>query len=259
MGVSSVLSNSNIPIKQECDSELSPFADVPLKKERESSPLLAIGKQPLSVNTRVHMEDGHEVTEIFDSDEEPDYSQGVTANEEMIPMTWQDDDDTTVFNDTDDNYFRSDDQDSDSDSKSEISIESLHAVNSSDYEAIGDTEISNTVWLDVDVTSTVEYDKTQITRQCAVDAVEYVSGLPSYWPIPQDRRAYMLDLSNPKFKIKDTTGKLKTVDFLIKNQVSGTPVGCFCTYYINFENRIRILGPAALAGVTKTQSHFCGS
>jgi len=226
MGVSSVLADSNIPIKQECDSELSPFADVLIKKERESSPLLAIGKQPHSVNTRVHMEDGHEVTEIFDSDEEPDYSplsQGVTANEEMIPMFsgWQDDDDTTVFNDTDDNYFRSD-QDSDSDSKSDISIESLHVVNSSDYEAIGDAEISNTVWLDVDVTSTVEYDKTQITRQCVVDAVEYVSGLPSYWPIPQDRRAYMLDLSNPTFKVKDKTGKLKTVDFLIKNQVSGT-------------------------------------
>src|SRR5260221_2350933 len=147
MGVSSVLSNSNIPIKQECDSELSPFADVPLKKERESSPLLAIGKQPLSVNTRVHMEDGHEVTEIFDSDEEPDYSQGVTANEEMIPMTWQDDDDTTVFNDTDDNYFRSDDQDSDSAYQSATSIDSLHAAHSSDYDALGHTAISTTAYL----------------------------------------------------------------------------------------------------------------
>jgi hypothetical protein len=142
------------------------------------------------------------------------------ARELLMFLGWQDDDDTTIFNDTDDNYFRSD-QDSDSDSKSDISIESLHAVNSSDYKAIGDAKISNTVWLDIDVTSTVEYDKTQITCQCTVDAVEYVSGLPSYWPIPQDRRAYMLDLSNPKFKIKDKTGKLKTVDFLIKNQVSG--------------------------------------
>lgn len=142
-----------------------------------------------------------------------------------------------------------------SDSESDISIESLHEINSSDYEAIGDAEKSDTVWLDDDVTSTLEYGKTQITRQCTVDAVEYVSGLPSYWPIPRDKRAYIINLSDPKFEIKDDNGKLKTIDYLIKNQVSCEIVP-FTILFISNLNRIRILGPAAPEVVTKTPSHF---
>ena len=75
-------------------------------------------------------------------------------------------------------------------------------------------------WLNDNISSTVKEGPIKIMRQCTVDAVEYISELPSYWPVPRNPRAYVLDLSDPKFDIYDKSGRLMTVDALIKNAVS---------------------------------------
>jgi len=73
-------------------------------------------------------------------------------------------------------------------------------------------------WLDDSILSTVKQGP-MITRQCKVDTVEYLSDLPSYWPVPRNKRAYVVDLSDPKFNVYDKNGKLMMVDALIKNAV----------------------------------------
>ena len=76
------------------------------------------------------------------------------------------------------------------------------------------------IWLDSDIESTVKTGHFQLTRQRYVDVLEFLTDLPSYWPIPRDRRAYIIDLSDPKYDITDKNGKLLTVNALIKNAVS---------------------------------------
>ena len=75
-------------------------------------------------------------------------------------------------------------------------------------------------WLDDNISSTVKQGPIKITRQCTADATEYISELPSYWPVPPNPRAYVVDLSDPKFDVYDKNGRLMTVDALIKNAVS---------------------------------------
>jgi len=53
-----------------------------------------------------------------------------------------------------------------------------------------------------------------------VERVEYLNDLPSYWPIPEVYVAYVLDLSDPKFNIKDKDGNLIPVDALISDKAS---------------------------------------
>jgi len=72
-----------------------------------------------------------------------------------------------------------------------------------------------------------------------VDAVEYISDLPSYWPVPRNtKRAYVVDLSDPKYNVYDKNGRLMTVDALIKNAVSRgayflySPCGFNSLYYL---------------------------
>ena len=106
---------------------------------------------------------------------------------------------------------------------SEAEALSIPEVNSSDY-GISDDEmegvVSGTVWLDSEISSTVKFGPTRITRQCIVEALESIdSGMPAYWPVPQDKRAYLLDLSDPKHEVYDKNGKLLPVDALIKNNV----------------------------------------
>ncbi len=77
------------------------------------------------------------------------------------------------------------------------------------------------MWLDHNVTSKVKLCSQQVNRQLRVDAVEYLDALPSYWPIPRDRRAYILDLNDEKHDeiFCGDDGKTISVDFLIKNAV----------------------------------------
>ena len=53
-----------------------------------------------------------------------------------------------------------------------------------------------------------------------MERVEYLKDIPSYWPIPEDLVAYVLDLSDPKFEVKNKDGELLPVDALICDKAS---------------------------------------
>jgi hypothetical protein len=191
-----------------------PNASVAIK-ERALSPDLVIKQEPGIVTTnatnseslfRNLTENISEVIELLDSDHE---MEPVDASEDKgmssdtmvgdfdIEMDSDDDEDPHLFHDQEKSNSSASDSDDDSDFDQPIS--------------------SN--WLDDSISSTVKQGPIKITRQCKVDAVEYLSDLPSYWPVPRNKRAYVVDLSDPKFNVYDKNGKLMTVDALIKNAV----------------------------------------
>jgi hypothetical protein len=191
-----------------------PNASVAIK-EHALSPDLVIKQEPGIVTTnatnseslfRNLTENIPEVIELLDSDHE---MEPVDASEDKgmssdtmvgdfdIEMDSDDDEDPHLFHDQEKSNSSASDSDDDSDFDQPIS--------------------SN--WLDDSISSTVKQGPIKITRQCKVDAVEYLSDLPSYWPVPRNKRAYVVDLSDPKFNVYDKNGKLMTVDALIKNAV----------------------------------------
>jgi len=218
-----------------------------VKKERDASPELSIKQEPgdnlssstglfgTHARTRTLYENGTDVIEILDtSDEEDsdamDTSEGTRklpeANDGMSSDTLFDGGAASSFDDSDD-----------SDSNSEMTS-GIEEINSSDY-AFSDDEAeaadSHTVWLDPTISSTVQYGKFCITRQYTATAFETVTGLPSYWPVPRDKRAFLLDLSDPKYDVYDKNGKLMAVDAIIKNNVRIFTSICYsgCWYSFN--------------------------
>ena len=158
---------------------------------------------------------GHEIIELLDSDDEMVFqvANRDTSDSEDKGMS----SDTMVASGDFDIKMDSDDDDEEPNlfqdrEKSETSSES-----EGDYDA--DSEASSN-WLDDSISSTVKVGPIKITRQCTVDAVEYISDLPSYWPVPRNPRAYVVDLSDPKFDVYDKNGNIMTVDALVKNAVS---------------------------------------
>ena len=53
---------------------------------------------------------------------------------------------------------------------------------------------SGTIWTDSDVTSLAVEGVFQVTKELQVDRVEYLSDIPSVWPIPKLPTAFILDL-----------------------------------------------------------------
>jgi hypothetical protein len=135
--------------------------------------------------------------EPVDASEDKGMSSDTMVGDFDIEMDSDDDEDPHLFHDQEKSNSSASDSDDDSDFDQPIS--------------------SN--WLDDFISSTVKQGPIKITRQCKVDAVEYLSDLPSYWPVPRNKRAYVVDLSDPKFNVYDKNGKLMTVDALIKNAV----------------------------------------
>ncbi|KDR65997.1 hypothetical protein GALMADRAFT_131200 [Galerina marginata CBS 339.88] len=86
--------------------------------------------------------------------------------------------------------------------------------------AMADQPSDATVWLDSDVTSTVSFRPRQLNRERSVDEVETVIGLPSYYPVPRTKRAYILDLSDNKYQLNDDSNdhKLIPLDALVKDK-----------------------------------------
>jgi len=171
-----------------------------VKKERNASPELSIKQEPgdnFSSNTGLFgtqarkqtlYENGMDVIEILDSSDEEDSDEMDTfesamklpeANNGMSSNTLFDSSATSNFHDTDDSG-------SGSDSDSEMTSD-VDEINSSDYGFSDDeagASISHTVWLDPTVSSTIKFGKFVITRQYTATALETVTGLPSYWPVP---------------------------------------------------------------------------
>ena len=58
---------------------------------------------------------------------------------------------------------------------------------SSDSDSDTDCDEASSNWLNDNISSIVKQGPIKIMRQCTVDAVEYISDLPSYWPVPQNK------------------------------------------------------------------------
>ncbi|RDB30944.1 hypothetical protein Hypma_004875 [Hypsizygus marmoreus] len=81
-------------------------------------------------------------------------------------------------------------------------------------------KLSLTDWQNTRITSRVILGKTNVTSGVTVERVEYVSELPSLWPIPRVPTAFVVDLRDSKFELFDNKANLLTPDALIKNKVS---------------------------------------
>ncbi len=199
-----------------------------IKAERFPSPVLDVKKEAtaveISLNSayRTLIEDNREVLEIISSDEETDQQpqyehipsklmtveQAVTQLSEDLGLSDVEDSDSEMH-ERDPHSFLNDYEPSlgsDSDTRPDSDDEHEAALPS--------------IWLDSDIESTIKTGHFRLTRQRHVDVLEFLTDLPSYWPIPKDSRAYIIDLSNPKYDITDKNGKLLTIDALIKNAVS---------------------------------------
>ncbi|KAJ6580328.1 hypothetical protein B0H10DRAFT_2443268 [Mycena sp. CBHHK59/15] len=76
---------------------------------------------------------------------------------------------------------------------------------------------SDTIWQD-EITSFVSTGNFRITSKVKVQQIEYLSNLPSIWPIHRIPTAFVVSLEDPKYDITDQkTEMLHTVDFLIRN------------------------------------------
>jgi hypothetical protein len=186
----------------------------PIKKEpQDTSNTL----QHAPVRTRQIQEGGKEVFIILDSDSEAE-------DVALLPR----DGDDWMSSDTavgDIGSFDSEDDDSASDCAVEVDS-NIDPVNSldSDIDPMSDMEVelAQTLWLDDGLVSHVSNKPCKVTRQRSVERVEYLTDLPSYWPIPEVYVAYVLDLSDPKFDIRDNDGKLLSVDTLICDKASAS-------------------------------------
>ncbi|KAF8991412.1 hypothetical protein BDQ17DRAFT_1332872 [Cyathus striatus] len=86
-------------------------------------------------------------------------------------------------------------------------IVALDPVNSDDNLSI-DLDTMPTVWLDDDVRTTKVISRLTAINKCVdVEVVEYVNGIPTAWPVLQHTTAYVLDLSDEKYNIRDGEGK----------------------------------------------------
>ncbi|KAL0948752.1 hypothetical protein HGRIS_008885 [Hohenbuehelia grisea] len=77
---------------------------------------------------------------------------------------------------------------------------------------------STTVWMDPGLASDVCEESTKITREVTVDRVEYLSEIPSVWPVFRTKTAVVVDLRDSKFDFRDKHGDLLSADALIKNK-----------------------------------------
>jgi len=180
---------------------------------------LVVKSEPVLVNIEIRdppnptyrstvTDDGREVLELFSSDDEMEIDiPGVELDKGMSS-------DTAVGDDFEPEIDSEDDEDPHS-----FLYDDKMSDCSSDLASDSELESSSTTWLDDGISSMVKHGPFQVTRQCTVDYIEYLSALPTYWPVPRDKRAYLIDLSDTKYDVKDKNGKLLPVDALIKNSV----------------------------------------
>ena len=87
---------------------------------------------------------------------------------------------------------------------------------------------SGMIWTDLDDTLLAVEGAFQVTKELQVDCIEYLTDIPSVWPIPKLPTAFILDLQDDrKYLLHKKLGSINTQtqtlampDFLIKNKVS---------------------------------------
>jgi hypothetical protein len=202
-------------VKPDPDACFLPDLSNPIKKELQDVLDLSFDASDASrrthgtpVGTRQIQEGGKEVFLILDSDSE---------GEDSVALPSLRDGDDGMSSDTVVGDFGGFDSDSDHDVPVEVNY------SDSDIDPMSDIEVEwhQTLWLDEGLTSHhVSNKPCKVTRQRSVERVEYLNDLPSYWPIPEVYVAYVLDLSDPKFDIKNKDGDLLPVDALICDKAS---------------------------------------
>ena len=206
---------SNSPaarVKPDPDACFSPDLSNLIKKEL-LDPSLDVS-QPVPFGYRQIQEDGKEVLLILDSDsEEEDFVVLPSLEDGISSDTAVGDSDFGAFQFN--SYFELE-----ADKSDVVGIYSeLDEIDPmSDIDV--DPGVPQTNWLDDGLISRVSNKPCKVTRQRSVDRVEYLNDIPSYWPIPEDSVAYVLDLSDPKFEIKNKDGELLPVDALICDKAS---------------------------------------
>ena len=203
-------------VKPEPDACLMPDSDLsnPIKKELQDMLDLSFDTSDASrhapVGTRQIQEGGKEVFIILDSD-----SEGEPDDAIELPRDGEDgmSSDTVVG---DFGSFDSEGDESDDDGPVEVNC------SDSDIDPMSDIEVEppQTFWLDDGLISRVSNKPCKVTRQRSVERIEYLNDIPSYWPIPEVLVAYVLDLSDPKFDIRNKDGDLLPVDTLICDKAS---------------------------------------
>lgn len=209
------------PVKPDPDTCFSPNLTGLIKKEpHDALNLIFDASDTLRrapVGTKKIQEGGNEVFIILDSDDEEE------QEEDTVLLAIHGDLDDGMSSDTavgdiggfdledDDGHGAKEvnSPDSDADAMSELEFEPLQTPS---------------LWLDDGLVSRLSNEPCKVTRQRQVERVEYLNDIPSYWPIPEVYVAYVLDLSDPKFDIKDKDGKLLPVDTLICDKVSEFPL-----------------------------------
>ncbi|KAF8150839.1 hypothetical protein B0H34DRAFT_801758 [Crassisporium funariophilum] len=215
--------------------ERDPDTSKHIKEEHVASPNSVIKEEPKSdavlpaVSANAHLlyrsliEDGCEILELLDSDDE--MASDSESFSELIEDKGMSSD--TVVGDLDIEMDSDDDEDLHSHHDQKMSDRSTDL--GSDSDDSGCDEFTSSNWLEDCISSQVKQGPILITRQCTVEALEVLectSDLPSYWPVPREKRGYLVDLSDPKWNILDKNGKLISVDGLIKNSDQDSWTGC---------------------------------
>ncbi|KAJ7301874.1 hypothetical protein DFH08DRAFT_827167 [Mycena albidolilacea] len=78
--------------------------------------------------------------------------------------------------------------------------------------------LSTTYWGDANIISTAIDSLATINQQTRVDRVEYLDQIPSFFPVPCRKTAYILDLRNDEFDFVDKDGNPIRADTLILNK-----------------------------------------
>ncbi|KAJ6603588.1 hypothetical protein DFH09DRAFT_1354717 [Mycena vulgaris] len=171
----------------------SRFAATPIKLETEAGVAL--------VRTRTLQDGGREVVEIL-SDSEDGSGTGIGENIDL-------DSDFEVA----ETLFHS------ASRSSSIPAGFLHTsdIDTSDSDDESGLRSSDTIWQDPGLTSRVLVGRFRVTTAVTVDRVEYLSKIPSIWPIPRIPTAFVLSLDSSYGQVDPKTGLLYTVDHLIKN------------------------------------------
>ncbi|KAJ7177385.1 hypothetical protein C8R43DRAFT_1118386 [Mycena crocata] len=75
----------------------------------------------------------------------------------------------------------------------------------------------------------------RVSNNAVVQRVEYLDFIPPIFPVPEISTAFVLDLSHPKFDIRDNAGKMYPVDALVKSEDHDSWIGADWPVLVSFE------------------------
>ncbi|KAJ6543436.1 hypothetical protein DFH09DRAFT_1282498 [Mycena vulgaris] len=210
-----MIASPAVPARVKRESDASLVVDLTIKSE----PVTA----SLPVRTRSQLEGGREVIELLsdsDNDEAPSPSTsaagGITDQGNRVRHSYPE------LNSAQSDWTSESGQSSgfpNDSSNGDLSPES--GCSDLDDLISDGLKKSKTIRLDPHVSSMVrEVTAFSFTSDARtrVEQIEYLSELPTLWPVPRVRTAFVLDLSDPKFKIPDENGSLIPVDVLVSGQ-----------------------------------------